>query len=113
MRTLILMPGWNVILFWRDAEGHGAVDESTLPISDTLKHDLRSFYAWFSELFFADHSGERASFLDRRLLDARGAELWRRLRNELDGTYRVLFYSEEFNHEFERPDDFTAMLEQT
>ena len=112
MRTLILMPDWNAILFWRDAESRDAVDESTLPISATLKHELSSFYVWFSELFFRD-SEQPASLTDRRLLDARGIELWRRLRTELGSTHRVLFYSHEFNHEFESPDDFTAMRGQT
>jgi hypothetical protein len=100
-------------LFWRDVENRDAIEESTLSISDSLKHDLRSFYDWFSELFFRSDSREKASLLDRRLLDARGVQLWHRLRDELGGTHRVLFFSHEFSCEFESPDDFAAMDAQT
>ena len=113
MRTLILMPDWNAVLFWRDAEGRDAVDDGSLPISDALKQELRVFYEWFSELFFRGDSGDRASSTDRRLLDDRGVELWERLSRELSGVHRVLFYSHELHHEFERPEDFRATRRDT
>jgi hypothetical protein len=106
------MPDWDATLFWRDAQSQNVIDENTLPISEALKRDLNSYYAWYSELFFSD--GEpKASLVDMRLLDARGFEIWLRLRHELIATHRVLFYSHEFNDSFDLPEDFTKVREQT
>ena len=106
MRTMILGPDWDFVLWWCEADCQDAIDEKTLPISDDLKRDLDRFYGWFSELYFGD--GDSKSVLELRLLDARGFELWLRLREELKGVHRVLFYSQEFYEAFENPEDYKA-----
>jgi hypothetical protein len=109
MRTLILMPDWNAVLFYRDAKGSEAVDEDSLPISTALKRELRDFYAWFSEMFLHDDPREPISDMDRRLMDNRGVELWECLSRELSGAYRVIFHSHELHRDFDRPEEFKAM----
>ena len=104
MRTLILSPDWDTMLFWRDAQNRDAVDESALPVSDALRSELDNCYKWFSEMLFAEDSKPTA--IDRRLFDDRAFELWERLRTELGLEYRVLFRSQEFACEFESPQDF-------
>lgn len=109
MRTLILMPDWNAVLFYRDSEGSAAVDEDSLPISAALRDELRDFYSWFSELYLQDDSKGPVSHTDRRLMDDRGVELWEHLSRELSGVYRVIFHSLELHHDFDRLEDFKTL----
>jgi hypothetical protein len=104
MRTIILMLDLDSTLFWQDGEG-GRVDESALPISEALKKRMHDYYAHFAELYYRDHH-PRISDMDRRLLDGAGLEIWQQLRQELDGLYRVLFFSEEFSDAFDSPAQF-------
>ena len=106
MRTLVLSPDWDTMLFWWDEQGQEAVDENTLPISNALRRDLDGCYRWFSEMFFAEDS--KPTLIDQRLFDARAFELWERLRTELESECHVLFYSQEFACKFETPKDFKA-----
>lgn len=112
MRTIVLLFGWDSTLFWGDDEGRGRIDEATLPISPSLKLKLGDYYRHYSELYFRDTSGPVPEF-EKRLLDGTGLEIWRQLRVELDGTYRVLFHSKEFGDTFETPEDFLAARERT
>jgi hypothetical protein len=106
VRTLILSPDWDALLFWRDEQSQSAVDDARLPISDSLRAKLRSFGALHSELYFAE--GEKPSDLDVRLLDNNGLAVWSELLKELAGLCRVLFFSHEFMESFERVEDFTT-----
>lgn len=107
MRTIILLLDWDSTLFWRDAEGGGRIDEDTLPISAELKRCLADYYLHYSELY---HQEARplpdVARLEKRWLDDRGLEVWKQLRAELVGVYRVLFYSEELGDSFETPEEF-------
>lgn len=103
MRTLILMPDWNSVLFWWDAEGQDAIDESPLPLSEGLKQSLLHYYRCFSDLFLQGGADECASQIDRRLLDDEGYGLWLKLRYELSGKFLVWFYSFEFDEKFGQP----------
>jgi hypothetical protein len=106
MRTLVLSPDWDTMLFWWDEQGQGAADESTLPISNALRCDLDDCYKWFSEMFLAEDA--KPTLMDQRLFDARAFGLWERLRMELRFECHVLFYSQEFACKFEGPMDFKA-----
>lgn len=108
MRTIILMPGWDAILFWRDADGAACIDEDTLPISIELKGRLDVYYKHFSELYHQD-DWQPIPHLEKALLDDTGLEIWRQLRVELASVYRVLFWSDEFSEPFETPEDFVAL----
>ena len=46
--------------------------------------------------------------MEKRWLDDTGLEVWKQLRAELAGIYRVLFYSEELGDSFETPEEFGA-----
>ena len=109
MRTIILLLDWDSTLFWRDAEGGGRIDEATLPISAGLKRRLDEYYLHYSELYNQDsHPIPDVPNLEKRLLDDAGLEIWRQLRAELAGIYRVLFYSEELGDSFDSPEAFVA-----
>jgi hypothetical protein len=107
MRSIILLLDWDATLFWRDTEGGGRIDETTLPISHDLKRQLADYYKYYSELYYQEGNGPVPD-LEKRLLDDRGLVIWRQLRAELDGVYGVLFYSEEFGDSFESPEEFLA-----
>src|SRR5690348_9278818 len=111
MRTIILLLDWDATLFWRDADGGSKIDESALPISDELKRQLNDYYLHYSELHFQNGHPFPVPKIEKRWLDDEGLEIWRRLRAELAGAYRVLFYSEEFSDSFEDPDEFIAARE--
>ena len=108
MRTIILLCDWDSTLFWRDSEGQGRIDETTLPISDELKRRLLYYYKHFSDLYYEDNSPPVPD-LEKRILDDVGLDIWRQLRVELDGVYRVLFHSDELSHPFESPEEFLAI----
>src|SRR5687768_12428910 len=102
MRTVILLLDWDSILFWRDAEGSGRIDEATLPISPELKRRLHDYYMHYSELYNQDrHPLPDVPILEKRWLDDTGLEIWKQLRAELAGVHRVLFFSEEIGDSFE------------
>jgi hypothetical protein len=106
MRTLCLSMDFDAILFWRDDQSQDKADQHALPLSDGLRQRLDEFYRWFSELhLLAD--GPRSQ-LDNRLFDDRGIELWEQLRSELQGQYRVIYYSQELAEYFDTPELFRA-----
>ncbi len=107
MRTLILDPGWNALLFWRDEQSQSVVDDAVLPLSDSLRAQLAAFASLHSELYFGDD--DKPSELDVRLLDDKGLLVWQELRRELGPDYRVLFLSHQFMEPFERLEDFEAV----
>lgn len=111
MRTLCLNPDFDAILFWRDEQSQAKADERTLPLTSGLRQRLDEFYRWFSELYL-DADGPRSQ-LDDRLFDDRGVELWEQLRSELQGQYRVIYYSQELAAYFETPDLFIAKRKET
>ena len=108
MRTIILLLDWDSTLFWRDDEGCGRIDESTLPISDGLRRMLGDYYKKYSEIYLGGHDHSLIPELDKRLLDDAGLVIWRELLRELADIYRVLFYSEQFEHSFEDPEEFVT-----
>src|SRR4051794_38479761 len=111
MRTLCLYPDFDAVLFWRDEQSQAKADESALPLTGVLRQQLGEFYKWFSELHLnADAS---RSHLDNRLFDDRGIELWEQLRLELQGHYRVIYYSQELAEYFETPQLFEARRKET
>jgi hypothetical protein len=112
MRTFILLLDWDSTLFWRDAEGSGRIDEATLPISPELRRRLDHYYKHYSELYYRDGYGPVPD-LEKHLLDDTGLEIWRQLRAELGGVYRVLFHSDEFACDFDSPDEFIARRKET
>ena len=87
MRTIVLSVDWDSVLFWRDAEGQGRIDEAAFPISDELKRELNAYYGHYSELYL--HGDESIDKIDKRLLDDAGLRAWHRLRTELAGAYKV------------------------
>ena len=106
MRTLILNPDWNALLFWRDEQSQSAVDDAALPISDSLRAQLGSFGALHSELYFSEVG--TPSEIDIYLLDEKGLLVWQDLRRELGADYCVLFFSHQFMESFGRVEDFEA-----
>src|SRR5687768_7002750 len=111
MRTLCLNLDFDAILFWRDEQSRGKVDERELPLSDALRQRLDEFYRWFSELYLL--ADERSSQLDNRLFDDTGVVLWEQLRLELQGQYRVIYYSQELAEYFETPRAFKVARKDT
>jgi len=51
--------------------------------------------------------------LDNRLFDDTGIELWEQLRSELQGQYRVIYYSLELAEHFETPEQFRVTRKET
>jgi hypothetical protein len=82
-----------------------------LPISPSLKLKLADYYRHYSELYLLDTKGPVPE-LEKRLLDDTGLEIWRQLRAELEGIYRVLFYSAELGDTFETPENFLTVREE-
>jgi len=111
MRTLCLNPDFDAILFWRDEQSRDKVDERTLPLTGALRERLEEFYRWFSELYL-QADGPR-SRLDNRLFDDSGIELWEQLRSELQGQYRVIYYSQELAEYFDTPELFRVTRKET
>jgi len=111
MRTLCLSLDFDAILFWRDGQSQDKADERALPLSDGLKQRLDEFYKWCSELYLL--ADEPRSQLDNRLFDDRGIELWEELRSELQGQYRVTYYSQELAEYFETPELFRVARKET
>jgi hypothetical protein len=107
MRTIILLLDWDSTLFWGDPEGGSRIDEKTLPISPSLRRRLDDYYKHYSELYYRDTT-RPVPALEKRLLDDTGLEIWKQLREELAGVYRVLFYSDELEDSFETPEEFVA-----
>src|ERR1051325_3195207 len=111
MRTLCLSPDFDAILFWRDEQSQDKADERALPLSDGLSKRLDEFYRWFGELYLqADAPRSR---MDNRLFDDSGIALWEQLRSELQGQYRVVYYSLELLDYFETPELFRATRKET
>jgi len=111
MCTLCLSPDFDAILFWRDEQSSAVADERTLPLSDGLRQRLDEFYRWFSELYLSA-DGPRSQ-VDNRLCDDTGIELWEQLRSELQGQYRVIYYSLELAEHFETPEQFRVTRKET
>jgi hypothetical protein len=111
MRTIVLSVDWDSVLFWRDAEGQGRIDDTTFPISDESKRELNAYYGHFSELYL--QGNEPISDLEKRLLDDTGVRAWHRLRAELAGAYEVLFHSSEFACDVETPEHLIAYRERS
>jgi hypothetical protein len=105
--AIILIGGWDSTLFWWDPNcgSRGRIDEATLPISADLKRQLDDWYRTYSELYHGDGEGP-VPVLEERLLDDKGLEIWKRLREELDGVYEVLFFSHQFSCPFASPEHF-------
>ena len=99
MRTIILSPDWNAVLFWHEASNRKPADETALALSDELRREMRVYYESFAELFLRGLPGT-ADATELRLLDERGVLLWQRLQKEL-ADYRITFYSHELQDEFE------------
>lgn len=108
MRTLILLPDWDAVLFWREEGCRDQADERELSLPAALAQELRDYYAAFSELYFGGDPGAEVSVLDRRRLDDRGLALWENLREAWAGRYRVLFHSHEFGEAYAEPAAFRA-----
>jgi hypothetical protein len=104
MRTLCLNPDFDAIVFWRDEQSQDKVDARALPLTDAFRERLDEFYRWFSELYL-EADGLR-SRLNNRLFDDRGIELWDPLRSEVQGQYRVIYYSQELAEYFDTPEFF-------
>lgn len=111
MRTIVLLVDWDSVLFWRDAEGQGHIDDATFSISDELKRELNAYYGHFSELYLQGNGP--IDKIEKRLLDDAGLRVWHRLRTELAGAYKVLFHSKEFACDFETPGQLIALREQS
>jgi hypothetical protein len=114
MNPIILIGGWDSTLFWWDwhCGAKGRIDEATLPISADLKRQLDDWYRTYSELY---HEGDEkpVPVLEERLLDDKGLEIWKRLREELDGVYEVLFFSHQFSYPFSSPEEFDSERRKT
>lgn len=116
MRTIILLLDWDSTLFWRDAEGGGPIDESALPVSDDVRRRLRDYQKYYSKLYGLGASrpirDREIPAMEKKFLDDTGFEIWQQLRSELNGVYRVLFYSQEFGDSFESPEELLAAREE-
>ena len=102
------MADWDSTLCYFDAESRDRIDEASLPISADLKSQLDQYYDQYSDLYVLADFAEKATPLDKRLLDDTGFKVWQQLRTELTGSYRVIFYSFEFGEKFEDPKRFLA-----
>src|SRR6266567_561701 len=103
VKKILFNAGWDGPLFWLNDQmvNTGPVNEADLPISSSLRDQLRDFNCWHEEL-----CGEGSpSPLDERLYDERGAALWEQLSKELGGVYEVVYPSHEFDCEFGSPEE--------
>jgi hypothetical protein len=109
MRTIILIGAWDATLFWWDwnSGSQGAIDEAMLPISAESRRQLDEWYRMYSEIYHEDHTIPNQE-MEERLLDEKGFELWKRLRNELSGVYEVLFFSQRLGKPFTTPEEFDS-----
>ena len=94
-RRIRLMADYFCHPLWRNGGAEvGDIDPATLPISDGLKRDLDAWARAFDAILDMDDPANKGGFQSPQARDdftARGADLARRLRDELGPAWEIEF----------------------
>lgn len=109
MRKIRLVPDFPDQLLW--FEGDGPVPPEELGLSSELCQQLRDWYKWWSRIANDDeYRGDETARIDWGFFDAKGIDLWKKLRAELVDRYEVVFYSHRLNDDFDVPSELEILL---
>jgi hypothetical protein len=108
MRKLYMAPDWDGVLW--DFKG-GQVNLNDIPLSDDLRSALHDWLKLHSKIWEdEEYKNDATAQLDWKLLDLRGVELWKRVRQELAGQCDVVYASHIFNDYFSDPEHLESLL---
>ncbi|MEM9540608.1 MAG: hypothetical protein AAGA60_14035 [Cyanobacteria bacterium P01_E01_bin.42] len=114
MKKIRLMADYGCYPLWiEEPDEMGDIDPATLPIAEETRDRLEQWRQTYEAILNKDDpaSSGFSSPEAREQFNHEGVYLWGKLRQELEPDYEVLYFSEFFQKNCDRPEELNTLLE--